>query len=147
MPSGGDFYFFLARVRGAFLVAGDRFWALLVLVAFFTAVDLAAGLLFLADFRTRERAGFPAFPFLDAGVALLLVFAETFRLAFGFSAAPALFAFERPLAIAFFADRAPSRILSTISSLMNSPACVLGDFPCDFAFFTRLVFFSGINSL
>ena len=53
----------------------------------------------------------------------------------GFSLTPERRAFDRPMAIACFVDRAPcfpSRMCS-ISSRTNSPACVLGDLPLRFA--------------
>src|SRR6185503_19040461 len=65
----------------------------------------------------------------------------------GGKSTPARRAFERPIAIACFAERAPcfpSRMCS-ISSRTNSPACVLADFPARLALRARsTVFFSGM---
>ena len=61
-----------------------------------------------------SRVSFEAFPFFGGG-----------------SFTPARRAFDKPIAIACLAERAPclpSRICS-ISSRTNSPACVLADFP------------------
>ena len=60
---------------------------------------------------------------------------------------PALRAFDNPIAIACFADRAPCLPSRTwwISSRTNSPACVLGDLPARLSARARLsVSFSGM---
>jgi len=60
---------------------------------------------------------------------------------------PALRAFDNPIAIACFADRAPCLPSRTwwISSRTNSPACVLGDLPLRLSARARLsVSFSGM---
>lgn len=75
-----------------------------------------------------------------ARAALFLVRADAFPFPGGFSLTPARLAFDSPIAIACFADRAPcfpSRMCS-ISSRTNSPACVVGDFPSRLAFCARL---------
>jgi len=59
-------------------------------------------------------------------------------------------AFDKPIAIACFVDRAPCFPSRTwwISSRTNSPACVVGDFPCRLSFRARsIVAFSGIAFL
>jgi hypothetical protein len=59
-------------------------------------------------------------------------------------------AFERPIAIACFVDRAPCLPSRTwwISSRTNSPACVVGAFPCRLSLRARsIVAFSGIAVL
>ena len=67
----------------------------------------------------------------------------------GGSFTPARRAFDRPMAIACFAERAPclpSRMCS-ISSRTNAPAWVDGDLPSRFALrASAMVFFSGIGS-
>src|SRR5690606_13477747 len=63
---------------------------------------------------------------------------------------PSRRAFERPIAIACFGDRAPCLPSRTwwISSRTNSPACVDADFPSAFLRRARSrVFFSGMASL
>ena len=78
-------------------------------------------------------------PALGSARLMGAVVAETFT--------PARRAFERPIAIACFADLAPclpSRMWC-ISSRMNSPACVVGALPWRRAFRARsTVFFSGM---
>lgn len=62
---------------------------------------------------------------------------------------PARRAFDKPIAMACLADRAPCLPfrICLISSRTNSPACVVGAFPARLAFLARLtVFFSGIVS-
>jgi hypothetical protein len=68
----------------------------------------------------------------------------------GFSLTPERRAFDKPIAIACFVDRAPCLPFRTcsISSRTNSPACVVGAFPSRFAFRARFtVFGSGIPPL
>ena len=96
-----------------------------------------------ADGRVRFR------PARVAAFALRLVDALALR-GGGGRLMPARRAFERPIAIACFADRAPclpSRTCS-ISSCTNSPAWVVGDLPARLAAraFSH-VFFSGIPFL
>ena len=93
----------------------------------------------LAEGRVRRR------PARLAAFALRFVEALALR-GGGGSLIPARRAFERPIAIACFADRAPclpSRTCS-ISSCTNSPAWVVGDLPARLAAraFSN-VFFSG----
>ncbi len=66
-----------------------------------------------------------------AAMTLVVSFSEVFPLAGGGRSIPALRAFESPMAIACFADRAPCLPLRTcsISSRTNSPAWVVGAFP------------------
>lgn len=82
--------------------------------------------------RTREVARFRDFwPLRLSRFACCRTLRETFPRAGTGKSTPALRALESPMAIAWFADRAPcfpSRIWC-ISSRTNSPACVLGDFP------------------
>lgn len=101
--------------------------------------------------RDRVAEGF----FLDrarfkANLALRRVWAEAFPFIGAWSFTPARRAFESPMAIACFVDRAPcfpSRMWC-ISSRTNSPACVDGDFPSRLSFFAlSMVAFSGIVSL
>jgi hypothetical protein len=70
-------------------------------------------------------------PAFEARAADLRVFADVVPFFGGGSFTPARRAFERPIAIACFVDRAPclpSRMWS-ISSRTNSPACVLAALP------------------
>jgi hypothetical protein len=73
---------------------------------------------------------------------------ERFAFGGGGRLTPALRAFESPIAIACFVERAPclpSRMCS-ISSLTNSPACVVGAFPARLSHRARSsVVFSGIS--
>lgn len=101
----------------------------------------------------RFGLGFGRFPDCAARysrAALLRVRAEACPFRGGFSFTPARRAFDNPMAIACFVDRAPclpSRMCS-ISSCTNSPACVEGAFPSRLARRARsIVFFSGIHHL
>ncbi len=86
-------------------------------------------------------------PFAESRLACLRVRDEVVPFFGGGSLTPARRAFDRPIAIACFALRAPclpSRMCS-ISSCTNSPACVDGALPARFAFRARsIVFFSGM---
>ena len=88
--------------------------------------DRPSSIAYWADLRVRAEA----FPFAGAG-----------------SFTPARRAFDKPMAMACFVDRAPcfpSRMCS-ISSRTNSPACVDGAFPSRLSFCAlRIVSFSGI---
>lgn len=100
--------------------------------------------------RDRRADGFRRFPLCPARyarAALLRVRADACPFRGGFNLTPARRAFDRPIAMACFVERAPclpSRMCS-ISSCTNSPACVVGALPCRFAFRARFnVFRSGI---
>ena len=76
------------------------------------------------------RAGAPC-PRAKARAALLRVLSDVAPFAGGFRLTPARRAFDKPIAIACFVERAPclpARMCS-ISSRTNSPACVLGAVP------------------
>ena len=128
--------------------------------ACFACFDRAAleaaerGSRFNASRRARERlaevfAGLPLWPFSRSRSARFRVASETRPLFGGGRSTPARRAFDRPIAMACFADRAPCfpcRMCS-ISSRTNSPACVVGAFPSALSLFARsMVFFSGIRS-
>src|SRR3569623_687984 len=85
--------------------------------------------------------------FLRPPLAAFVFFLAAFP--FGGTSTPARRAFERPMAIACLADRAPclpSRTCS-ISSRTNSPACVVDAFPSRFFLRARsMVFFCGMVS-
>ncbi|URL59878.1 hypothetical protein IM816_07255 [Luteibacter flocculans] len=125
-------------------------------VAFFAVVFFADDFRAVAPpARLRVADFFAAVPderFFDAArlscaafffVALLAVFE-------GLAFTPARRAFDNPMAIACFAERAPclpSRTCS-ISSCTNSPAWVEADFPSRLSFFAlATVFFSGMSGL
>ncbi len=100
---------------------------------------------------TSWRKGFSPrryVPWPNRASACLRVLSEVVPLFGGASFTPARRAFESPMAIACFVDRAPclpSRIWS-ISSRTNSPACVLGAFPSRASFRAlSMVLFSGIT--
>ena len=161
-------------MRG-FLAGFLRRAACLVSTAFRAAADLAAGLLLRALARAcRDRAAGVAARVGSACSAFLLPRAlraegtwsgstrpraesrcADFRVRsevparFGAGkSTPARRAFDSPMAIACFVERAPclpSRTWS-ISSRTNSPACVLGAFPCALSWRARfLVSASGIG--
>lgn len=84
--------------------------------------------------RARDRRGDGLRPSLAAARscrAFLRAAAEARPFVGGGSFTPARRAFERPIAIAWRADRAPCfpRRISSISSRTNSPACVDADLP------------------
>jgi hypothetical protein len=89
------------------------------------------------------------FPFRRSASAFFRVAGDAFPLVGGFKSTPARRAFESPMAIACFDDRAPcfpSRMWS-ISSRTNSPAWVVGAFPSRLSLLALSnVFFSGILS-
>ena len=106
-----------------------------------SAVDAAAWpSRFSARSVARERLDdglrfFPRRPWLNARSAARRVRADVFPGAGGGRLTPARLAFESPMAIACFVERAPclpSRTCS-ISSRTNSPACVDGARPVRFA--------------
>ena len=145
-----------ARVCAALRAAIDRMRGPLVRTAFRAAADRARAPRLRAAERAwrasddREAAAWPsrrsarwmarervAEGFLldrarlSAKAALRRVLADAFPLAGGASFTPARRAFERPMAMACFVERAPcfpSRMWC-ISSRTNSPACVVADFP------------------
>jgi hypothetical protein len=86
-------------------------------------------------------------PAAESRSAFLRVSAEAFPLGAG-NRTPARLAFDSPIAMACFAERAPcfpSRICS-ISSCTNSPACVEGALPSRSSFRAfSIVLFSGIS--
>src|ERR1041384_2865347 len=145
-------YFFL--VAAAFLAererdAAERFFAALRAWRESACFEAALWPSRFNAFRVaRERFAdgrFPLFALLRSRAACSFVSSED-----PFEAGrstPARRAFESPLAIACFVDRAPcfpSRICS-ISSLTNSPACVLAAFPSRLSLRARSnVSFSGI---
>lgn len=106
---------------------------------------------FSAFVVARERFAFGADffvarPFRLSLAAFFLVASEAF---FGApSSTPARRAFDKPIAMACFEERAPclpSRMWC-ISSRTNSPACVVGALPSCLSFLARLkVSFSGIS--
>jgi hypothetical protein len=94
--------------------------------------------------------GVPAFARFIALAALRRVAAETVPFFGGGSATPARRAFESPMAMACFAERAPCLPARTwrTSSRTNSPACVVGDFPSRLSRLARaIVLFSGMTLL
>jgi hypothetical protein len=122
---------------------------------------LASAVRVAARFPSRRRAALvarervvderlrPRRPARDAYSALFLVRAFALRGGRG-SLTPARRAFERPMAIACFVERAPCLPSRTcrISSWTNSPACVVGDFPSRFAFRAlSRVFCSGMTCI
>ena len=129
-----------------------------VRAAFFAEADLCAGLRFRAAARAcLESASFEAavrpsrlstfsvacerfrdglafrllFAFLSSCLAFRRVSSGTLPFSGTGSFTPARLAFERPIAIACLAERAPCSPLriASISSRTNSPACVEADFP------------------
>src|SRR6185436_5079839 len=99
---------------------------------------------FNAAALARERRGFVRFfacerPARYALCALRRVLSDVVPLRGGGSATPARRAFDSPIAMACFVDRAPClpERMSSISSRTNSPACVLGDLPCCLSFVAR----------
>lgn len=98
----------------------------------------------------RERFAdvfFGLFALLRSRAACSRVSFDALPCAGGGSLTPARRAFDKPMAIACLAERAPcfpSRMCS-ISSRTNSPACVLGAFPSRLSFLARsITSFSGI---
>ena len=108
---------------------------------------------FSARLVAAERLGDafrPDFPRARSRWACLRVREDALPFRGGLSFTPERRAFDRPIAMACFVDRAPcfpSRTCS-ISSRTNSPAWVVGALPSRFALRARSsVFFSGINIL
>ena len=130
-----------ARVFAAFLADAFRALAGRRLAACFACCESAFG--DAADLDSFFSADFAALD-LDGEGFLPLCFAALFALFFvrslalfggGGNFTPARRAFDNPMAIACFVDRAPclpSRMCS-ISSSTNAPACVVGAFPWRFA--------------
>ena len=147
-----------ARVRAAFFAAAERCEGVRLLAADFACRESAARLAALLPSRlsawvmARDRVREGGFAFLPTATSLLAclrVSAEAVPVFGGGSFTPARRALESPIAIACLVERAPclpSRMCS-ISSLTNSPACVLGDLPSRLSFsaFSN-VFFSGMMS-
>ena len=147
------------RVRAARFAESDRSAGLLFRAALLACLEsddletvvLGSFLRALTVARERFRDGFsPSLPRSKSCLALRRVASEVFPFAGGGSFTPARRAFERPIAIACLAERAPwspLRICS-ISSRTNSPAWVLADFPSRRSRATRLmVFCSGIYGI
>jgi hypothetical protein len=107
-----------------------------------------------ADSTARERradTGFfaPSWPAAYACAALRRVFSDVVPFLGGFRSTPARRAFERPMAIACLAERAPCFPSRTcrISSRTNSPACVVGALPIRLSLRARsIVLCSGMSS-
>jgi hypothetical protein len=149
-------YWFLERVLAPFFAASERsdFPRLPAAErpcresAALDAAPCPSRLRALVVARDRFGFGFPTdAPFSESCFTFFRVSSET-EPAFGaFSFTPARRAFESPIAIACFVDRAPclpSRMWS-ISSLTNSPAWVDGALPSRFARLARFkVFCSGM---
>jgi hypothetical protein len=136
-------FVFAARLAASLLARGERRFAAVRACrdkAFFDTTDRLSP--FNAFTAARERFGDGRFrPRLAARVAeAALCFVRFVALAGGAgSFTPARRAFDKPIAIACFVDRAPcfpSRMCS-ISSWTNSPAWVVGAFPSRFAFRAR----------
>src|SRR6478735_1978354 len=145
-----------SRVCAAFFAAAERPAAPLVCAAFFAAAERSAAVrFFAADVVCFDSAAFdaaecpsrfnaflvardrvadvlcaaPSWPTSLSCAALRRVPGEAFF--GGGRSTPARRAFDKPIAIACFVERAPclpSRMWS-ISSWTNSPACVLADLP------------------
>jgi hypothetical protein len=101
----------------------------------------------VARARVADGRLCPRRPARDAEAALFLVRSFALR-GGGGSFTPARRAFERPMAIACFVERAPCLPSRTcrISSWTNSPACVVGALPARLAFRAlSIVFCSGMT--
>jgi hypothetical protein len=140
-PAESEINYF-ARVRAAFFAAaercaGVRFRAALRACfesASFDAADRPSRFSAFSVASERFRDGLALgvlCPFLRSCFAFRRVSSGTLPFSGTGNFTPARLAFERPMAIACLADRAPCSPLriASISSRTNSPACVEADFP------------------
>ena len=159
-PESARGYFFrAARVRAAFFAAADRSLAVRFRAAARVCRESASfeaawcpsrfNARKVARERRRDTAAVPrVFPFSISRFAFLRVSSGTLPSFGSGSFTPARRAFDRPMAMACFAERAPCSPLrmDSISSRTNSPACVEGAFPSRARWRARsMVFFVGIS--